>query len=1121
MGEFTIKYLFKISGHLETRDIWATILRITQTGDVPMDQIREVFIKFANFAIIASLFPIIVLFIAALFIDRARRILLFLVVVLLIVTLFLAYTFITHDNLQINEIGDLWFVLLDSIRTLAPTLIILMVVVVGLVIASPYLVRWVDQMARTNYLEQVIENCKNRTQGYVNLDSRAEVLLPVKGSKLVIGESGSGKTMLLYTLMANMAEQALVDPRSPFPIWVDIDRLLVQNYLFDKLPFRLSKLQSYNGLLLERVFGREAIREQLCFFIDCSASTLSLMSAYQFYTLLVRVMQILAPNSFVVSLPDSPRELDILPHFSQVTTLSQLDDAELFKMLRVRDPRPGVTGELRGIERGWNNLVRRPFLLNLFAFYVKQTGNIPTDLRDLFKVTVYPPGVSEEKVEQVLCRLAAELARSGHYWLPKKQVVLLVKDISGGNKILSMCEGRGLLVGLEAVDGNQLDSFSHPLYLAYFIALAWLRTGHLGARIDEIENNPILADAWVFFNNLDSDYQRFSDRLMEIAMQGDLAAQQLAVKCLLAMPQDERIQQVVEQVCLSLVQADDFPSGGRTSQNAWLLLKTLSPQERVRVYEKAVEKLNEYSQLAVLHHLAVITSEGERKSGDLAEILQLTHEPFAALAVKAWADMDPDQTLIEVCALYQNGPQERAGFAIAMLGNLPHDGADRFLRDLLNYEQQPELRIEIIRSLINQGQKGLFGLLLNIVRDNREAEPVRVAAAELLSFSDLPVLPAGMAELRDLVRASHQPLPAPAKTSLQILVDQLRRQYSNQVSIFESLANPYFVNRPASDPNMFFGRTTLMHTLLGAVENGNDVLIFGGRRVGKTSLLKQLQIAIQDTAYKGIPWRVVMVDAEEIDEDQFYYRLAASVLSQLDDPMLPIEPSYQLPYQESGFQQDMTTVVSSLKKNQGEAARLVVLVDNASEILRFSPELLKSLARVISSDMLAASLVLILATDQELPEGHPLSSFFVSYQVANLDQNDAVQLITQPVEGILTYERGAIDLIQQISQGHPQTIQFVCQKLVNRVQALGKDNITENDVRSVVWAADSVSNPRSDIIIKSSSLLGDLMDWLDANPNAPKQQLEERIKQVFDGLRNVIITQVLRTRQAKSENSSS
>lgn len=1080
-----------------------------------MDEIREVFIKFANFALIASLFPIIVLFIAALFIDRARRILLFIVVVVLIVTLFLAYTFMTHDNLQIEEIGDLWAVLLDSVVALAPFLFALMVIGVALVIASPYLVRWVDHSARTNYLEQVLENCKIHTQGFVNLDSRAEVLLPVKGSKLVIGESGSGKTMLLYTLMANMAEQALTDPYSPFPIWVDIDRLLVQNYLFDKLPFRLSNLQSYSGILLERVFTREAVKEKLCFFIDCSASTLSLMPAYQFYTLLVRVMQILAPNTFVVSLPQQPRELDILPQFSQVTVLSQLDDVELFKMLRVRDPRPGVTGELRGIERGWNNLVRRPFLLNLFALYVKRTGSIPADLRDMFKVSVYPPGVQQEEVEQVLCRLAAESARSGHYWLLKKQAVQLVNDISGAKKVLSIGERQGLLTGLEGVDGNQLISYSHPLHLAYFTALAWFRTGHLGATIDEVENDPILADAWVFFNNLDSDYQRFSDRLMEIASKGDLSAQQLAVRCLLAMPQDERLQQVVEQVCLSLLRAEDFPSGGRTSQNAWLLLKTLSPQERVRVYEKAIEDLNEYSQLAVLHHLAVITREGERQSGDLAEILQLTGESFSALAVKAWADIDPDQALVEVCSLYQNGPQKRARFAIEQLGNLPHNGADRFLRDLLDYEQQPELRIEILRALINQGQGGLFNLFLDLVRDNRESEVVRVAAAEMLRFSDLPVLPEGMAGLRDLVRASHQSLPVQAKSSLQSLVDQLRRQYSSQVSIFESLANPYFVNRPVSDPEMFFGRTMLMHTLLGAVENGNDVLIFGERRVGKTSLLKQLQIAIRDAAHKGIPWRVVLVNAEELDEEQFYYRFTADVLSQLDDPALPVEPSYQLPYHENSFQQDMVKVVNLVKKNQGEAARLVVLVDQASHMLAFSPELLRSFGRIISSDLLAVNLVLILAADHELSEGHPLQSLFVPYEIANLDQHDAHQLITQPVEGILTYEQGAIDLIQQISQGHPQTIQYVCQKLVNRVQSQGRDIITEMDVRSVVWAADSMPNPRSEVITQSSSLLGDLMDWLDANPNATKQQLEERVKQAFDGLRSVIITQVLRSRQAK------
>ena len=1073
-----------------------------------MNEVREIVFKLIIFVLQASFLPIIALFIAALFLERARRILLGIMIVVFILTMFTAFAVVTHPGTRYAGMEDLGAVLLDSLLSSLPVLLVLAIVSAAAWFARSNLVAFVYGVVRSRYLGSVMLYCEARSSGFIQLDSRAAGLKPVKGRRVVTGESGSGKTFLLHRLAAMMAKEALSSPGSPLPVWVEIDRLLAQQFKLDMPPEKLALLQPFHTPLLEQILDREMARDALCFFVDCSSSTFSLENADEVRRKLFRLMQFLAPNTFVISLPIAYQSPDIMHQFEEIITLAPLENSEVSRLLRALGMKGGATGQLRSLSSAWHNLARRPYLVTRLAQSAGDSENLPADLRALFQKTTYPPGLPPDQVEAGLSRLASEAALSGQYWLPARRV-----DELAGPDLADACRKAGLLVDLPALKGAQRTGFDHPLQLAYFTALNWYLTGQIGASLEAMSSNPMLVDALVFFNNLDSDSRRFTGQLLAIARQESPSALHLVVQCLMAMPEEARPSEVIDQVCASMLRASDFAAGSETGQYAWLVFKTLTPQRRAGLYEQVTAELEEESRLAILQQLAVLSHSPERRAGDLPEILEEGGKDFCIAVVKAWGEVYPDHTLDELCDLYQQGPVGRRAMAVECLGILPHDAAENYLRQAIEREPRPEIRVEILRALSNHARPGLFALLLSVVVDGTEAETVRAMAAQLLEYSDLPEPPGGISGLRDLIKAARMPLPASVRPLMDYLMEKMRRRFSDQIAAFESLANPFFANRPVSDPSMFFGRKTLEHALLSCIENRSGVLLYGERRVGKSSVFHQLQVGVSEAAHTGLPWWCVLVNVEVFDAQEFFYSLMAAVLQALDDPRLPDEPSQQPAYREAAFHQDLAQVVQVLRKSKGPDARLVLLLDHADRMLGFPAAWLEGFRRVIASQSLSACLVVMLAARQPLPVDHPLAGTLASYPITRLEPDEARELITAPLEGLLKIEPEAVALIEQSCQGHPFTIQALCQKLVNHAQSLGANTITVGAVRALLQSESSAASPRAALVEQAGSLMGGLIDFLEENPQATNAMVEEQMKRTFEGLREVMIRQVVRARK--------
>lgn len=92
--------------------------------------------------------------------------------------------------------------------------------------------------------------------------------------------------------------------------------------------------------------------------------------------------------------------------------------------------------------------------------------------------------------------------------------------------------------------------------------------------------------------------------------------------------------------------------------------------------------------------------------------------------------------------------------------------------------------------------------------------------------------------------------------------------------------NPYVAGAPVLDESLFFGRTRLIDRILQTIHN-NSLLLYGERRIGKTSIQHQLKRRLErleDPRYDFFP---VYIDLQGTPEDRFFRTLAEDIYHDL------------------------------------------------------------------------------------------------------------------------------------------------------------------------------------------------------------------------------------------------
>ncbi|MFL5804855.1 MAG: GAF domain-containing protein [Roseiflexaceae bacterium] len=293
--------------------------------------------------------------------------------------------------------------------------------------------------------------------------------------------------------------------------------------------------------------------------------------------------------------------------------------------------------------------------------------------------------------------------------------------------------------------------------------------------------------------------------------------------------------------------------------------------------------------------------------------------------------------------------------------------------------------------------------------------------------------------------------------SQERLIEVLSRELEAQDQLLVvKFSNPYIVGQPILKPEMCFGREPLFKRVLSVLHQ-NSLLLHGERRIGKTTVLRQIEVRLNAAADPEWRFRSVYIDLQGLEEPAFFHHIMEEVLHRFGKRAKGLTLRYapsRLAYSGRDFQRDLRTVITALCGPQpdGQINRLVLLMDEADVMYGYDERVLQEFRRIFMNDYAAYLSVVFAAVEiqrQWKRYESPLYNLFQQIEIPPLTRADTELLVRKPVRGRYDYDQAAVDLIYQISGGRPMRVQHLCLEAINYLREQGRGNVTAEDIQYV------------------------------------------------------------------------
>jgi photosystem II stability/assembly factor-like uncharacterized protein/tetratricopeptide (TPR) repeat protein len=266
------------------------------------------------------------------------------------------------------------------------------------------------------------------------------------------------------------------------------------------------------------------------------------------------------------------------------------------------------------------------------------------------------------------------------------------------------------------------------------------------------------------------------------------------------------------------------------------------------------------------------------------------------------------------------------------------------------------------------------------------------------------------------------------------------------------IPNPYIAGPPIGGDEGFYGRQDVFDFVRKTFSSAYQkvIVLFGQRRVGKTSILYQLQKPSNlPEGFHPVYFNLEGRASQDLNE--VLYALAEKITESLKLP----------PVAQSEFQGDGDHFSERFLPQAYEALqdqRLLLLFDEF-DVLSEEPSdetiALNTFFPYLQTRLFdQEKLVYIFVVGRRLEELTP--EFLATFKQARtrpisfLSREDARRLIREPMLGIFKYDDDAIEQILSVTACHPYLTQLVCFELVDYLDSLSQTKVTVDDVSAVI-----------------------------------------------------------------------
>ena len=289
---------------------------------------------------------------------------------------------------------------------------------------------------------------------------------------------------------------------------------------------------------------------------------------------------------------------------------------------------------------------------------------------------------------------------------------------------------------------------------------------------------------------------------------------------------------------------------------------------------------------------------------------------------------------------------------------------------------------------------------------------------------------------------------------------------ASQVQAAPAPSNPYVTGQPIRDAKAFFGRESLLRDIRNTYSSAGNkgVVLYGGRRTGKTSLLFQIQ-----NGALGHEFAPVWIDLQAVAGKN---DLAPVILRALRRRWRNMSDATPRPGSGEDAFDRLEEAISAVLESEPDK-NLLLMFDECDQLDGFLTDEAPA-ARMLSLFENNPRLLALYAGSKALEEIQNTRMLKLLdncryLRVSFLNKADTFDLIRKPAQATLTYSDEAADKILQLFGGHPFYTQLLCRSVFAAKNGTGQ--VEDADVEAVL--REFFESPPPHLLVTWSNLSDD------------------------------------------------